>query len=209
MKSLLIAVFSLLLMPLTVGATDAIKYEEGVHYQLISPAVATADPATIEVVELFWYGCPHCFVLAPMVTEWLKTKPKDVTFRLVPAIFSPQWAISARALYAAQALGAEDKLHMAMFNAIHADHRKLSNEDELVEFAGEVGIDKGEFRKAFESPTVDARVKKAALLTREYGLDGVPAVIVNGKYRVTAALAGGQEKILQVVDFLIQKERTH
>ncbi|MSQ69317.1 MAG: thiol:disulfide interchange protein DsbA/DsbL [Gammaproteobacteria bacterium] len=209
MKSLLVAVLSLLLTPMAVSAADAAKYEEGVQYQLISPAVPTGDPATIEVVELFWYGCPHCFALAPLVHDWLKTKPNDVTFKLVPAIFSPQWSIHARAMYAAQALGVDDKLHRPLFDAIHVDHRKLTNEDELVAFAGEQGIDKAEFRKAFESPTVEARVKKAALLTREYGIDGVPSVIVNGKYRITAASAGGQDKILAIANFLIDKERAH
>ena len=207
MKKLIFALFALIISPLAATAADAVKFEEGVHYQVISPPVPTADSATIEVVEMFWYGCPHCFHFEPLVTEWLKTKPADVTFRRVPAIFAQQWVPHARAMYAAEALGSLEKLHKPLFDAIHVDKRRVFDEFALMEFATEVGFDADKFRQAYESPTVEAKVKMATLATRDYGIDGVPSVIVNGKYRTTASMAGSQEAILQVVDFLIAKER--
>lgn len=207
MKNLIFALFALLIAPLAATGADAPKFEEGVHYQLISPPVPTADTATIEVVEMFWYGCPHCFHFEPLVSEWLKTKPADVRFRRVPAIFAQQWEPHARALYAAEALGSLEKLHKPLFDAMHVDKRRIFDEFSIMEFASEVGFDADQFRQAYESPTVVAKVKMATLVTRDYGIDGVPSVIVNGKYRTTSSMAGSQEAILQVVDFLISKER--
>jgi len=207
MKQLIFALLTLLIAPLTVSAAEAAKFEEGVNYQLISPAVPTADSATIEVVEMFWYGCPHCFHFEPLVTEWLKTKPADVSFRRVPAIFAEQWKPHARALYAAEALGSLEKLHKPLFDAIHVEKRRIFDEFALMQFVTEVGFDADEFKAAYESPTVEAKVKMATLATRDYGIDGVPAVIVNGKYRTNASMAGSQEAMLDVVNFLIAKER--
>ena len=156
---------------------------------------------------MFWYGCPHCFHFEPLVTEWLKTKPADVSFRRVPAIFAEQWKPHARALYAAEALGSLEKLHKRLLDAIHVDKRRIFDEFALMQFVTEVGFDADEFKAAYESPTVEGKVKMATLATRDYGIDGVPAVIVNGKYRITASMAGSQEAMLDVVNFLLAKER--
>jgi thiol:disulfide interchange protein DsbA len=185
------------------------SFEEGVHYQLVTPPVPTADATKVEVVEMFWYGCPHCFHFEPLLAEWLKTKPEGVTFRRLPAIFAKQWEAHARAMYAAEALGVLEKLHRPLFDAIHTDNRRLFDEESLVQFAGEIGIDSSEFRQAFNSPTVQGKVKMALIATRDYGIDGVPSIIVNGKYRITASMAGSQENLLKVVDFLIAKEKAH
>ena len=199
-----------LLAVLAVLATPVIaaEYKEGKQYQLISPAVPTANPDKIEVVEMFWYGCGHCFAFEPILSAWLKTKPEDVDFRRIPAVFAQNWVPHARAYYAAAALGETEKLHRPLFEAIHVDERKLFTEDTLVKFAAEVGIPEADFRAAYTGFAIDGKIKQAMLATRDYGIDGVPSLIVNGKYRVTASLAGGQSEMLKVVDFLVDKERT-
>lgn len=206
MKKTLFALLALLCAPFVAQAAND-TFVEGTHYQVIAPAVPVADPKKIEVVELFWYGCPHCFHMEPLVAEWLKTKATDVDFHRTPAIFAQQWVPHARAFYAAEALGELTKLHRPLFDGLHQDKRRLFDEDSLVAFAGEMGIDAQQFKQAFDGPTIDAKVKKAMLATRDYGIDGVPSFIVNGKYRITASMAGSQEGILAVVDFLIAKER--
>ena len=206
-KKFLFLLLAACLLPLSASAAGPEKYLEGTHYLLVTPAVPTADPKAIEVVELFWYGCPHCFHFEPVLAEWLKTKPADVKFRRMPAVFAQQWVPHARAMYAAEALGALDKLHKPLFEAIHTDKRRIYDEESILALAGEAGFNVDEFRQAYDSPTVDGKVKMAMMATRDYGIDGVPSVIVNGKYRITASLAGSQEDILKVVDFLIAKER--
>lgn len=208
MKRLLLAVFALLLSP-TLTIAEPLLYQEGVHYQLVQPPVPTAEASTVEVVELFWYGCPHCFHFEPVIAEWIKNKPDGVNFRRVPAIFAKQWEIHARAMYAAEALGQLEKLHKPLFDAIHSENRRIFDEESLVQFAGEMGIDAAQFRQALNSPTVLAKVKLAANATRDYGIDGVPSIIVNGKYRITASMAGSQEDIIKVMNFLIAKEKAH
>ena len=205
MKRFFAALLAALLLPTLTLAADA--FEEGTHYQAVSPAVPVAEPGKIEVVELFWYGCPHCFHMEPLVAEWLKAKHEGMVFRRIPAIFAQQWVPHARAFYAVEALDQMERFHRPLFDAMHQDKRMIMNQDSLTDFAREMGIDAGQFRQAYDGPSVDAKVKKAMLLTRDYGIDGVPSFIVNGKYRVTASMAGSQEGILKVVDFLIQKER--
>lgn len=203
----LLSSLSFVVLVLVAAAADAEQFKEGKHYQLITPAVPTAHPDKIEVVEMFWYGCGHCFHFEPMVEAWLKKKPDDVEFRRIPAVFAPNWVPHARSYYAASALGQQDKLHRPLFDAIHLDERKLFTEDALIKFAAEVGLPKDDFRAAYDGFAIDGKVKQAMLATRDYGIDGVPSVIVNGKYRVTASLAGGQDRMLKVVDFLVDKER--
>jgi len=182
--------------------------DEGIEYKDVSPPVANQiDNKHIEVVELFWYGCPHCFHFEPYLLRWLKTKPKDVNFVRVPAVFNPSWKLSARAYYTAEMLGVLDKIHEPMFNAIHIKGEKLATADELADFFARHGVKKRAFYEAFNSFAVDTKVRRAVDLTQRYGIDGVPSMIVNGKYRTSGTQAGSLENMLQVVNFLIAKER--
>lgn len=205
MRRLLPTLFAALVF--AIAPAHAADYKEGKQYQLISPPVPTAHADKVEVVEMFWYGCGHCFSFEPILTAWLKKKPDYVEFRRIPAVFAENWVPHARAFYAAAALGEVDKLHRPLFDAIHVDERKLFTEDALIRFAAEVGLPKDDFRNAYTGFAIDGKVKQAMLATHDYGIDGVPSVIVNGKYRVTASLAGGQDKMLKVVDFLVDKEK--
>jgi len=202
-------IVSLLLGLLAFGATAAPEFKEGQQYQLLAAPLPVAKPGKIEVVELFWYGCPHCFHFEPQIAEWLKTKPKDVEFRRVPAVFQQNWVPHARAYFAADALGVLDKYHAPLFRGIHEENRKLFDEDSLIKFAVSQGINENDFRSAYTGFAIDAKVKQAMLYTRDSGITGVPSIIVNGKYRTGAQLAGGQDQVLKVVNFLVDKERTH
>ena len=211
----------MIFLPLAALAqVPAANYVEGVNYIRLPQVVRTADPKRIEVVEVFWYGCIHCFQLEPMVNDWRKTLLADVDFHHSPAIWqvsmvNPQTgnaedtphAIHAQAFYAAQALGVLERIHMPFFTALNVDRRTLLTEDQLAEFFGQNGVKPEDFRKAFGSFGVQSSVKQAAARTRSYRIDGTPEMVVNGKYMISARSAGGQAEMLKVVDFLVAKER--
>jgi protein dithiol oxidoreductase (disulfide-forming) len=204
MARLLIA--SLLLL-VAAGAYSAGEFREGEHYQVLQKPLAVKTPGKIEVVELFWYGCPHCFHFEPLISQWLKTKPEDVEFRRVPALFAENWVPHARAFFAADALGQLENFHSQLFKAIHADAKPIMDETSLINFAAQAGLPSPSFREAYTGFAIDGKVKQAMAYTKESGISGVPAVIVNGKYRTGAQMAGGQDKVMAVVNFLIEKER--
>ena len=182
-------------------------FDEGIEYKTVSPRVNNQiDEGKTEVVELFWYGCPHCFAFEPVLQKWLAHKPKDVNFVRIPAVFNPTWSLHARAYYTAEVLGVLDKTHEALFDAMHIKHEKMANADELASFFEKYGVKKDTFLETFNSFAVDAKVRRAIDLSKRYGIEGVPSMIVNGKYRTSGSLAGGHEGMLKVVDYLIKKE---
>ncbi|NOQ93664.1 MAG: thioredoxin domain-containing protein [Methylophaga sp.] len=193
------------LLPLSSMAMPE-AFIDGVHYKATPTRLATNSEDKIEVIELFSYSCPHCFRLDPQVELWKKTLPENVTFKHVPAIFRDSWMQLARVFYAAEATGNLEKLHPLLFNAIHVEKRRLQTEEQLLDFVAEQDIDRESFAKTMKSMSVVAKVKKALMLSQTSGITGVPAMIVNGRYRTEAPLAGGMTEMLNTVDFLIQKE---
>ncbi|MFZ1831087.1 MAG: thiol:disulfide interchange protein DsbA/DsbL [Candidatus Competibacteraceae bacterium] len=186
-------------LPMAIHAADSPLFQEGKDYVRVSTPVPPATPGKVEVVEMFWYGCPHCYDLEPVTEEWLKRKPENVVFMRVPVAFGATWEPGARAYYAAEALGVLDKLHPALFDAFHK-RRKLSTEDELAAFFAEHGVDQDAFRKAYKSFQTETQLRRGNQLAQRYGLKGVPAVIVNGKYDIRSP------RMFEVVDFLIARE---
>lgn len=184
------------------------EYTEGMHWELVTPAQPTSTPNKIEVVELFWYGCPHCYQFEPHVQKWLKTKSPQVEFVRIPGIFRPEWAVLGRAYYASEALGVIDKIHEPLFAAVHELKRKFDTEDQVAAFYVENGVKDDDFRKAYRSFAVEGKIRRAQEMGQRYGVKGVPTMIVNGKYRVSASLSGVQThaNAIKVVDYLIQKE---
>ena len=177
-------------------------------YQEIRPAQPTQVPAgKIEVVEMFWYGCPHCYHFEPYIEKWLKTKPDDVVFRRVPAALNKSWLPHAKAYFTAEKLGILDKIHRPLFDAIHKDRRPIFTEDQLRDFFKEFGVDPDEFTKIYNSDEVETKTKQAFFLARGYRVTGVPSMIINGKYLTSGTLTGSYENMLKVVDNLIKKER--
>jgi len=182
-------------------------FDEGIEYKTVSPRVANhIDEKKSEVVELFWYGCSHCFDFEPNLHKWLKAKPKNVNFVRIPAVFNKRWELHARAYYTAEVLGVLDKIHQPLFDAMHLKKQKMATSGELAAFFVKHGVSKETFMETFNSFSVDSKVRRATDLTKRYGIDGVPTLVVNGKYRSTGSLAGGRENMLKVVDHLIKQE---
>lgn len=183
------------------------SFDEGIEYKRIIPPVKTST-SKIEVVEMFWYGCPHCYSFEPKLNKWKESMPNDVELVKIPAIFQDRavWELHARAYYAAELLGILDKSHQAVFDYLHKQRKHLHNEDEVASFYSQFGVDKQVFKETLRSFGVEMKVNRARDLTRRYKIDGVPSLIVNGKYLTHASLTNGQAGMLKVVDFLIKKE---
>jgi thiol:disulfide interchange protein DsbA len=196
-KALLRAAFGVLV------AAQAWAVEEGIDYTELSKAQPTETGDKIEVLEVFMYSCPHCYHLEPTIEKWLASKPENVEFRRMPAVFGPKVVPHARAFYAAQMMGVEDKIHLPLFRALHDQKKRIFDEDSLVEFVQGLGVDGAEFRKAMNSFYVNMRVRRAQEMGKRFGVDGVPAVIVNGKYRTSPSQTGSRDKMIQVIDHLI------
>lgn len=204
LRKLLFGGLLMLWLPFAAGA--AAEFEEGVQYQRLSVPVKTSTDDKIEVVEVFWYGCPHCFRLEPMVEKWLETKPDNVKFVRIPAALGRAWEIHAKAFYVAKILGILDKVHRPLFDAIHVEGKRLNTPDQMAEFFAEYGVDKQTFDKVFNSFELETDYRRSQQLVREYGVTGVPTFIVDGKYLTTGSMAGSEEKIFDVVNYLIKKE---
>lgn len=175
-------------------------------YARIKPAQPTQSGDKIEVVEIFWYGCSHCFRFEPYVEAWKQGMPEDVAFRRVPAAMNKGWLVHARAFYAAERMGVLEQLHTPLFRALHVARRKISDRKSLLRFVDENGIDRKEFARHYDSNETDVKLKQAFLLARNARVTGVPSLIVNGKYLVTSA-AGSFQRMLETVDHLADVER--
>ena len=187
-------------------AFAADQYEEGIHYERVVPPQPTSTVGKVEVLEIFWYGCPHCFRLEPYIERWLKKKPENAQFVRLPGVFRPSWEPGARAYYTAILLDKMEEIHKPLFNAIHLQKKKLNTEDAMRDFFADQGIDKKKFIKTYKSFAVETRLRRAKTMTGRYGIEGVPAIIINGKYRVSAQSAGSNAEMLKVINFLIAKE---
>lgn len=182
------------------------EFIEGTHYVRIDPPQPTVTGDKIEVVEIFWYGCPHCYRMEPYVNRWLKKKPDNAEFIRLPGILSPRWMVHARAYYTAEILGVVDKLHEPIFEAIHGARNPLNDQASLMALFKQHGVTEEDYKRAFLSFAVDTKIRRAAEMANRYNIDSVPALIVNGKYRTSGSMAGSNALAFQVVDYLIQLE---
>lgn len=187
-------------------SAQAWALDEGIDYTTLSNPQPTETGDKIEVLEIFMYSCPHCFHLEPTMAMWRGTKPANVEFRRMPAVFGPKPDLQARAFYAAESLGKQEVFTAAMFDAIHVKKQKIADDDAVVLVAQGAGLDGPEFRKALDSFDVNMKVNRARNITNSYGIDGVPTVIINGKYRTSPAQTGTREGMLKVIDQLIARE---
>jgi thiol:disulfide interchange protein DsbA len=190
----------------TLIAVQAWAADEGIDYTKLPEPQHTESGDKIEVLEVFMYSCPHCYHLEPTLEKWLATKPANVEFKRMPAIFDPKVEPHARAFYAAELIGKAEQFHVPLFRALHDEKKEIWGEDALVAFAAEQGIDGDAFRKAYRSFFVDMRVRRAQDMAKRYGVDGVPAVIVNGKYQTSPSQTGSRDKMVEVIDYLIGVE---
>jgi thiol:disulfide interchange protein DsbA len=179
----------------------------GRNYTVLDPALPVESADKIEVLEFFWYGCPHCYNLQPYMEKWVKTLPADVQLRRVPAIFNQRWARDAYTFYAFEALGVLEKVHRPFFDAIHRDRLQSDNKEAMHEWLRKEGIDPKKFDEAVASFGVQSKVRRAQQLTVGYRIDGTPSLAVNGRYRISADQASSQEDMLATASYLIELER--
>ncbi|QKQ24805.1 thiol:disulfide interchange protein DsbA/DsbL [Candidatus Ruthia endofausta] len=181
-------------------------YEAGIDYIVLDKPVKTTTGDKIEVRELFWYYCPHCYNLEPLINGWLKTKPSNVEFVRQSAMFSKRWLNGAIFYFVLEELNLVEKLHEALFDAIHTKNRRFNSKESFVDWVASFGVDKNKVEKAFDSFSVKIKVNKSKLNTLKYKITGVPVMVINGKYLTDATHAGSHTNMLKVVDFLIKKE---
>lgn len=186
-------------------AADGLGYQLNTEYKNTDSVIETGHKKS--VIELFSYFCPHCYHLEESVDKWQKHKPKDVYFEQVPAVFdSPNWIFFARVFYTAKELGILKASHKKYFDALHRDHQKIFNLNALAKFYKQFGVSETDYKAMFKSFKVNEDLKKAAAITKAAGINGVPAIIINGKYMSDVGMAGGTpKKLWKLVDTLVQQ----
>lgn len=206
-KRLLLTFSLLVLAPLMACAQEATSFEAGKHYDVISPAIRTANPDRIEVAEFFWYGCGHCYTFEPVIGQWKKTLADDVEFRGIPAMWGGAMELHAKAFYAAQALGVMETMHPVLFQALNVDRLELRSEAEIARLFAAHGVAEADFSKAFNSFGVGSQVRQASAAARSAKVTGTPSLMVNGKYMITSRKAGSHANMLKIADYLVEQER--
>jgi len=194
-------------------------WQEGVNYTRLVPAQPTSVPAgQVEVLEFFWYGCPHCYAIDPLVESWKKTKPSYVSFARVPVMWSEGHRSTARLYYTLESMGKLDQLHGEVFKEIHVNNDPLITADQndaagaerlQTAFVKKFGISEDAFKKSYHSFSVETALQRADQLVQRYRIEGVPTFVVNGKFLVDVRSAGSPEKLLTLVDDLAGQEHKH
>jgi len=204
MKKILLTLLMFLSFPLL-----AAEPQIGTNFEKTVQVMPTDNKNKIEVMELFWYGCIHCYQMDPMLNEWAKKLPKDVYFKRVPAIPRPEWAAMARAFYAMEALGVSEKLHTAIFDAVHKEKTlNPSDEKAILEWVTlKSGLDRKKVEEAFNSFSMNATLNRAAQMFRAAGATGVPSLVIDGKYITSSTMAGGNNEALKITDDIIANIR--
>lgn len=180
-------------------------FEEGRQYLVVPFPAAVETGKKVEVREFFWYGCPHCYVLEPALTRWLKKLPANAQFVRTPGLAAPQWRIHGQAYYTFEALGVAAKLHEPFFKAVQEQQASYGDEKGIADFAASHGIDRKKFSEAFDSFGVRLKLDKAKQLNEELNINSVPTFVVDGKYLTSPAMAEGEDRFFKVVDYLIDK----
>lgn len=194
-----------LLLMVSSVALHAADITEGISYKKVTPQ-STDTGDKIEVLEFFWYGCPHCYSFEPYIKAWKKTRPANVEFVRIPAVFRPDWEVQARTYYALSNMGVIEDLHGKIFTAIHKNKKRLNKKDLLTDFVVKNGVDRKKFEAEYNSFSVDSMVRKAKKKQTAYKIQGVPSVAVNGKYLTSGSMAGSYENMIKIIDHLVKKE---
>ncbi len=180
----------------------------GTHYQRLSPTQPTSSsPDQVEVAEIFWYGCPHCYTFDPYLENWKETLAEDVNFIRIPAVWNNVLQTHAKVYFTAELLDVIDDVHTPIFREIHVNRNMLTETNALVDFFAQYGVMPDEFNQTFESFAVFTRMQRADELSRRYRISSVPTVVVNGKYVTNATMAGDYPDLLRLVDELVAMER--
>ena len=190
------------------GAAAQQRWQEGKDYrELDKRAPVETPPGKIEVVEFFWYSCPHCHNFEPKLVEWSKRLPADVVLRRVPVAFRDDFVPQQRLFYALEAMGKLDALHAKVFHAIHVERQPTNREDAILAFVEKNGVDRAQFQSLYNSFSVSTKARRATQLQDAYMVDGVPALGVAGRYYTDGELARNMDRALQVVEHLVAEAR--
>ena len=189
-----------------VAAAQAQKYEEGLDYRVLPVAQPVETKGKVEVIEFFWYGCPHCYDFDPDLMAWVKRQPKDVVFRRVPVAFRDDFLPHSQLFYTLQAMG-KSNLDIKVMDTIHHSNNHLLTESEIADWAVAQGLDRNTFLTTYHSFAVVSKVRAAKQLAEAYRIDGVPTVVIQGKYVTSPSIAGTKAKALLVMDYLVEKVR--
>jgi protein dithiol oxidoreductase (disulfide-forming) len=181
--------------------------KEGEYIKLSRPAPVDAPANQVEVVEFFWYNCPHCYKFEPLFESWAKKAPAHIAVRRIPVAFRDDNVPQQRLYYVLEAMGKVDELHGKVFNAVHAEKQRLNTQEEITSWIVKQGVDKAKFTEFYSSFSVAGKARRATQLTEAYEVDGVPALGVAGKYFTSGPLAKSMERALQVVEQLAQSSR--
>jgi len=188
-------------------AQTPIKVEEGFDYRVLPIAQPIDAKGKVEVIEFFWYGCPHCYEFEPELKGWIKRQNKDVVFKKVPIAFREELMPHSQLFYALEALGKGDTLNDKVMFAMHRENKRLLNENEIADWVAAQGVDRNAFLAAYRSFAVLSKARAANQLGNAYRIDGVPTVAVQGKYITSPSIAGSRAKAVNVMDFLVNKVR--
>jgi thiol:disulfide interchange protein DsbA len=182
-------------------------FVEGRDFVRLATPVATSGGGKIDVLEFFWYGCPHCNAFQPAIEAWVARQPDYVAFRRVPVGFSALHETHAKLYYALEAMGEIEKMHRRVFAAMHVQRRRLDKEADMAAFAAEQGLDRDKFLDALRSFGVATKARQAKALADAYKIDGTPSIGVGGRFFTSGSLAGSNERSLQVTSFLVERIR--
>ena len=187
---------------------QARQFKEGKDFKRLDKPVAPDAPAgKVDVIEFFWYSCPHCHAFEPTLDAWVKAAPKDLSIRRVPVAFNASFVPQQKLYYTLEGMGKLDALHAKVFRAIHVEKAKLAKDDEILAWVTQQGVDAAKFKEVYGSFSVANQVRRASQLQDSYGVEGVPSMGVAGKYYTDGTMAGSMQTVLQVVEYLAATAR--
>ena len=190
-----------------IAQAQAPKIEEGFDYRVMPIPQPVDTKGKVEVIEFFWYGCPHCYDFEPELTAWLKRQPKDVSFRKVPVAFRDNLMPHSQLFYALEAIGKSDALNDKVMYAMHKENKRLLTENEIADWVASQGVDRNTFLAAYRSFAVVSKARAARQMADAYRIDGVPTIVMQGRYVTSPSIAGTKAKSIVVMDFLEEKIR--
>jgi len=187
---------------------QARQFKEGKDFKRLDKPVTPDAPAgKVDVIEFFWYSCPHCNAFEPVLEAWVKAAPKDVSVRRMPVAFNASFVPQQKLYYTLEGMGKLEELHAKVFRAIHVEKQKLAKDDEILAWVTKQGVDVAKFKEVYGSFSVSNQVRRASQLQDAYGVEGVPSMGVAGKYYTDGTMAGSMQTVLQVVEHLVATAR--
>lgn len=190
-----------------IATAQSTKIEEGFDYRILPMPQPVETKGKVEVIEFFWYGCPHCYDFEPELSAWVKRQPKDVVFRRVPVAFRDDFMPHSQLFYALEALGKGDALNEKVMYAMHKENKRLMTENEIADWVASQGIDRNSFLATYRSFAVVSKARAARQMADAYRIDGVPTIVMQGRYVTSPSIAGTKAKAITVMDYLEQKIR--